>query len=99
MKFAEPMYFCNRMGSSIKLNFSFTFSLLPPRVCFDSNVELFVKMLRQCAQLLDFEAIASLGFQFASCALNASEFLPSVNFFKVNPNFRCNIVVLSPNCL
>ena len=36
--------------------------------CFDSNVELFVKMLRQCAQLFDFEALASLGFQFVSCA-------------------------------
>ena len=30
----------------------------------------FVKMLRQCAQLFDFEAIASLGFQFVSCASN-----------------------------
>ena len=37
-------------------------------ICFDSNVELFVKMLRQCAQLFDFEALASLGFQFVSCA-------------------------------
>ena len=39
------------------------------RLCFDNNVELFVKMLRQCAQLFDFEA-----FSLSAVPVIASDF-------------------------
>jgi len=46
--------FVTKWAKVFKLIFSLTYSLLPPRLCFDKKWKLFENMSRQLAQLFEF---------------------------------------------